>query len=123
MYTISSPELEIIFDEFFFTNTECTDIVFTYTITVNGSSTLPSFIEYEGTLRSIWIQTFDTNFAGFYRVDVRGTIFDGTYDSTFFIVEITSAAPVSTPTPISSESSSSTESPISHSTSLSTNSP
>ncbi len=56
-YTIWEPELEIVFDDFYFNVTECTDVTFTYSVLVNNSATLPDFIDYDSELRTIWILT------------------------------------------------------------------
>lgn len=74
-------------DEFEF-NSNCTGMAFTYTLFVNGSSTLPGFIDYESTSRSIWVQTTDISHMGFYDVMVRGSIYDGTFQSFSFVLEI-----------------------------------
>lgn len=55
IYTRWEPELAILFDDFYFNVTECTDITFTYSVSVNGSSTLASFIDYDSDLRTIWV--------------------------------------------------------------------
>ncbi len=54
-YLLFEAELEIVFDDFLFNVTECDDIIFTYTVFVNSSATLPSFIDYESSQRAIWI--------------------------------------------------------------------
>ncbi len=54
-YLLNEPELEIIFDPFVFNVTECTDVTIAYTVFVNNSATLPSFIDYESSQRAIWI--------------------------------------------------------------------
>ena len=88
VYTIDDPELSIVFNSFYFNITECTDVTFTYTVLVNGSATFPSFIDYDSDLRTIWIISSDINHEGFYEIEVKGTIYDGTYDSTTFMLEI-----------------------------------
>lgn len=83
-YELSNPELEIIFDPFVFLKTECVDIIFTYTVRVIGQATLPAYIDYDSNSRAIWILTSDTAFVGTHQVEVRGSIYDGTYHTAIF---------------------------------------
>ncbi len=53
-YTVYDPELTLTFDAFTL-DTDCDDIVFIYTVLVNGLTSIPSFIEYDSSLRTIWI--------------------------------------------------------------------
>jgi hypothetical protein len=85
---VGNTILVIEFDEFIFSEI-CDDIVFTYTPTINGSGTMPSFMTFIESDRTFMISSNTDSHVGIYEVVVNGTIPDGFGATTTFYLEIT----------------------------------